>query len=31
MLESDPTDEAVDSLGVNPVFETELVGEKSGV
>ena len=31
MLESDPANEAVDGLSVDSVFETELVGEESGV
>ena len=31
MLESDPANETIDSLSVYSVFETELVGEESGV
>ena len=31
LLELDPTNEFVDSLGVDGVLETELVGEESGV
>ena len=31
MLESDPANETVNGLSVDSMFETELVGEESGV